>query len=367
MVGEADPRANSGDLVAVYDRADRLIGQGFYHAKSQIAIRLLSYGADQIDDDFFAERIRLAAAWRKKLFTGDDQTNAYRLIHAEGDGLSGLIAERYDDVIVMELFSLGIFQRLDLLKRLLTEITGIEKFVIRADKRIEQLESFHVTPELSDRLPDTLEVRENGVRFRVDLQAGHKTGFFCDQRDNRRQLAALCEGADVLDVCCYTGGFGIYAAANGNAKSVLGVDLDEAAISLARRNAKLNQARIKHVHSDAFGYLRQMQSASKQFDVVVLDPPKFVANRDEMRTGMQKYADLNALGMTLVRPGGVLLTCSCSGLVYRQPFLDMVKAASQRIGRRLQIIDQTGAGPDHPIMADAPESEYLKATWARIL
>lgn len=367
MIAAVDPAARSGDVVMVYDRNDRAFGQGFYHARSQISVRMLSHDSRPIDDAFFRDRLAQAVAWRERLFRADEKTNVYRLVHAEGDALSGLIVERYAEWIAIEVFALGIYERVGLIKQILSELTGVNRFVVRADERIEQIEGFHIDPGLSDEVPPTLEIVESGVRFRVDLRGGHKTGFFADQRDNRRRLAALAAGADMLDVCCYTGGFGIYAKLFGQAESVTGVDLDENAVELAKKNANLNQLRIKYVHADAFGYLRQMQTAGKKYDVVVLDPPKFVGNRDEFADGARKYGDLNTLGMMVLKPGGLLLTCSCSGSVSRQPFLDIVKSSAARAARPLQIIDQTGAGPDHPVMANCPESEYLKAVWARVL
>lgn len=366
MVGEVDPAARAGDVVAVYDKTGRHFGHGFYHDRSQIALRMLSYEASPIDDEFFRQRLARAVEWRKRLFAGDETTNVYRLVHAEGDALSGLIVERYADWIAIEVFSLAIARRIELFKRLLGELTGISRFVVRADERICRLEGFHVPAEASDAAPETVTVRESGVRFRVDLATGHKTGFFCDQRENRRRLAGLCEGASVLDVCCYTGGFGVYAKKLGRAESVTGVDLDEKAIELAKSNADLNQVRIDHVHADAFAYLRQMQQNGRTYDVVVLDPSKFIANRDEYEEGTRKYLDLNTLGMSVVKPGGLLLTCSCSGMVSPEEFLALAKAAANRLRRPLQIVEQTGAAPDHPVMASCPESAYLKGIWARV-
>ncbi len=407
MIGQADPAARAGDIVAVYDKQDRLFGHGFYHDRSLIALRMLSYGPSPADDAFFRGRLAQAIEWRKRLIGDQTATDAFRLVHAEGDGLSGLIAERYADWIAIEVFSLGIFQRLDLIKRLLSEMLaarptsasasslnpeprtlnpeprhgeqartllatpkrsegGNPKFVVRADEHVERIEGFKVPTLASDTVPPTVTIRENGLRFRVDLRAGHKTGFFCDQRDNRKRLAGLCRGVEVLDACCYTGGFGIYAQKLGQAETVTSVDLDEDALELARKNANMNDARIQYVHADVFGYLRQMQTNARSYDVVVLDPPKFVGNRDEYHEGSRKYVDLNTLGMSVVRPGGLLLTCSCSGLVSREDFLGMVKAAAGRLQRSLQIVDQTGAAPDHPVMANCPESAYLKAVWARI-
>ena len=363
MLGSVDPAARPGDVVAVYDKSDQFFGHAFYHDKSQIALRMLSYDPAPVDDSFFRSQLARAIAWRQRLLRG---TDAYRLVHSEGDGISGLIAERYSDVIVIEVFSLGVYRRLDLFKRLLTELTSVSQFVVRADERIERIEGFTIKPDRGA-APDSVIVRENGLRFRIDLRRGHKTGFFCDQRDNRHRLATLARGADLLDVCCYTGGFGIYAKALGEAETVTGVDLDEDAIELAKKNANLNQLRIQHVHADAFAYLRQMQTNGRRFGVVVLDPPKFIANQDERAEGSRKYVDLNTLGMSVLAPGGLLLTCSCSGVVSHDDFLGIVKSSAGRLRRPLQIVDVTGAAPDHPVMANCPESAYLKAIWARLL
>lgn len=367
MVRDVDPAARPGDVVAVYDKNDRFFGHAFYHDRSQIALRVLSYAPEPVDVQFFRRQLQKALEWRAQLLGDDPETNVYRLVHSEGDALSGLIAERYGDTIAIEVFSLGIFRRLEEFKNLFNELVGLERFVVRADERVEQLEGFQVKPAMSTAGVGMVTVRESGLRFRVDLHGGHKTGFFADQRDNRRRLARLSRGRELLDVCCYTGGFGIYAAKLGGAAAVTGVDLDEKAIEMARKNAHLNELRIQHVHADAFAYLRQMQTNGRSYDVVVLDPPKFVAGRDDFHEGARKYVDLNTLGMSVLRPGGLLLTCSCSGSVSRDDFMGMVKAAANRVRRPLQITEITGAAPDHPVMANAPESAYLKAVWARLL
>ncbi|HMQ16600.1 MAG TPA: class I SAM-dependent methyltransferase, partial [Phycisphaerae bacterium] len=221
-------------------------------------------------------------------------------------------------------------------------------------------------PPPRDDAPQRLVVREHGVRYRVDAAGGQKTGFFCDQRENRRRFAELCADADVLDAFCYSGGFGLCARVLGRARSVTSVDLDEDALALAIENANLNQQRIQHVHADVFGYLRQMIANGRQFDAVVLDPPKLALRREDVEPALRKYGDLNALGVQVVRPGGWLLTCSCSGLVSPTSFVETVHRAARRAGRTLQMIGLTGAGPDHPVLLDCPESAYLKAIWLRV-
>jgi 23S rRNA (cytosine1962-C5)-methyltransferase len=210
-------------------------------------------------------------------------------------------------------------------------------------------------------------IREHGVRYEVDFVEGHKTGFFCDQRDNRRRLAALVAGKRVLDLCCYSGGFSVSAALAGAAE-VTGVDLDEAAVAMARRNANLNQARVSWVHCDAFSYARQMRDNGKRWDVVILDPPKLVHGRDDESAteGRRRYEDLNGLGMMITEPGGLLVTCSCSGMLPAEEFEDIVCRMALRTRRRLQILDRTGAGGDHPVMSNSPEGRYLKLIWARV-
>lgn len=380
MIAAADPAARPGDVVQVYDKSGALFGRGLYNPRSRIVLRMLTWGDVAVDDAFWRQRIDDAIALRERLNLSA-MTDAYRLVHAEGDGLSGLVAERYADCVALECFSLGVQQRAATLAAMISDRLGVPtaldrpprpgggwRIVVRADASSARHEGLLPDAPLpGGEAPASVVIRENGLRFRVDLAAGHKTGFFCDQRENRRKLATLCRGGSVLDVCCYTGGFAIYARARGDATEVTGVDLDERAIALARDNANLNQARVEFVHADAFVYLRQMIAGGRQFDVVVLDPPKLAATRDGYDEAIAKYHDLNVLGMRVVRPGGMLLTCSCSGLVTRDAFIETVHGAARRVGRRLQLLELTGAGADHPIMLNCPESAYLKAAWLRVL
>lgn len=378
MIAGADPAAKPGDIVQIYDKTGLLFGRGLFNPGSQIALRVLTYGDAPVDDAFWLTAIQRAVELRRQLNL-NAVTDAYRLIHAEGDSLSGLIVERYADTLVFEFFSLGMFQRRDSLAAIITEALGPPtrldrpgsaadkwRIVYRADERVEKMEGFRV-PDVTAGEGGRTIIQEHGIRYRVDMTGGHKTGFFCDQRDNRRRFANLCREASVLDLCCYTGGFGLAAKILGDAKEVTSVDLDEAALAVAKENLNLNNARVNLVHSDAFIYLRQMITNSRTFDAVVLDPPKLALSREDVDDALRKYYDLNSLAMQVVHPGGILLTCSCSGLVSPQMFTQTVHRASRYARRTLQLFDQTAAAPDHPILLDCPESAYLKALWLRVL
>lgn len=376
MIGTQDKAAQPGDVVQVYDRLGAFFGRGIYNPHSEIMLRMLTLGDHAVDDAFWQARISAAASLRRRLGL-ELHSDAYRLVHAEGDQLSGLIVERYADVLVFEFFSLGMYQRAAEIAGNLKATLGLPKSLDRPDQTSDQWRvHYRVDERIADleriTLKDQAEirpvtVREHGIRYRVDVASGHKTGFFCDQRDNRHRLATLCADAEVLDVCCYTGGFSLNAKLRGNAADVTAVDLDENAIAMARKNADLNQTRINLVHADAFAYLRQMRQNGRQFDVVILDPPKFAPNRASLEEALEKYHDLNVLGMSVVRPGGVLLTCSCSGLVDEATFLDIIMRAGRRVDRSVQIFEKCGAAPDHPVSLDCPESGYLKANWLRVM
>lgn len=377
MVRTADPAAKPGDVVNVYDKTGRFFGRGMYSPSSQIVLRMLSYDDRPIDDEFWRSAVKQAIDLRRTMNL-DSTTDAYRLIHAEGDGLSGLILERYADCLVMEVFSLGIHQRAAKLLQWTAEALGPPtsmdrpdkasptwRTIVRADEAIERIEGFRVRADERE-FSGKVTIREHGIRYRVDVTGGHKTGFFCDQRDNRKRLATMCNDATVLDGCCYTAGFGLAAKLLGNARDVTSVDLDEAALAVAKENVNLNNTRINLVHLDIFTYLRQMLANGRQFDVVILDPPKLATSRTLVEEALRKYHDLNALGMKVLRPGGLLLTCSCSGLISRDMFLQTVNRARPQ-GRALQLLEYTGASPDHPVMMNCPESAYLKAAWLRVL
>jgi 23S rRNA (cytosine1962-C5)-methyltransferase len=324
---------------------------------------MLSRGSDPPGEAIWVSRLERAIALRRDALALEQVTNAYRVVHAEGDDLSGLVVDRFDNVLSAEIFSLGMYQRIGPLLDHLAARVGTEHFRVNVDDRIAQAERFGGRPLASKDLPDRVTIIEHGVRFRVDVRSGHKTGFFCDQRENRRDLARFCRDRGVLDLCSYSGGFALNALVRGGAREATCVDLDEAAAAMARANANANQVRMNVVHADAFGYMRQMAANGRSYEVVVLDPPKLVGNRDEIALGKRKYFDLNVLAMGLTEPGGLLLSCSCSGLLSPPDFIALLRAAARRAGRSAQLLGLTGAAPDHPVSLDAPEGAYLKAAW----
>jgi 23S rRNA (cytosine1962-C5)-methyltransferase len=367
VVGPAGPvRPSDGDLVRIVDRDNLPLGFGLWNSRSQISLRMLAPGIDPPGRDFWARRADRAVALRRETLGLDEAANAYRVVHAEGDGLSGLVIDRYDDVLSAEVFSLGMYQRIGPILELFGERLGTRHARVVVDERIALAEDFPGRPVATPSLPPRVTIREHGVRYRVLFEGSHKTGFFCDQRDNRRALVPFCADRTVLDLCCYTGGFGLSALVSGKAREVTGVDLDEKAIAQARDNANLNQVRPAYVHADAFGYMRQMGLNGRSFGVVVLDPPKLIPGRLDIAAGKRKYFDLNVLAMNLVEPDGLLLTCSCSGLLPPEEFLVLLRAAARKAGRSAQALAVTGAAPDHPVGLEALEGAYLKAVWLRM-
>jgi 23S rRNA (cytosine1962-C5)-methyltransferase len=357
-------RIPPGTVVDVEDRDGQWVGRGFFNGHSRIALRILTAQPEQaIDAPFVAERIRQAVALRREALKLDDVTDAYRVIHSEGDNLSGLVVDRFAGTIVVEYFAAGMFRLRDAIHAALEQEFPGSSLYWFAEEHVQKQESFDCHTPAS---PLPCVIREHGVRFRVAPGGKHKTGFFADQRDNRRMLAGLCAGRRVLDLCCNTGGFAVSAAATGNAAEVTGVDLDESALDLARQNAALNQARVRFVQADIFTWLRDIQPSGQRFDVVVLDPAKQTRDRDEIDFALKRYFDMNKLALTVVAPGGIFLTCSCTGLVREGDFLESLRRAAWQAGRELQVLHVGGAGPDHPFLLHVPESRYLKAVFCRV-
>lgn len=365
MIRQASTTAGPGSLVTVYDKGGQPFGAGLYNPRARVPLRVCYHGTEPFDETGFIRLLDQALTLRLDLLRLPEESDAFRVVHSDGDQLSGFVADRYADVLSVEVHSLGVFQRLPEWLQHLHARLGTHRTIVEVDPAIARAEGIATRKFASDVVRSVM-IREHGVRYEVDFAEGHKTGFFCDQRENRRRLACLVRGRSVLDLCCYTGGFALAARVLGQAAEVTGVDLDEKAVARARRNANLNQVRVEWVHCDAFAYARQMQKNERRWEVVVLDPPKLLLHRDETEEGMRKYEDLNGLALSLVAPGGLFVTCSCSGLLSAEDFERLAIRAAHRAGRRLQFLDRTGAGPDHPVLSNCPESRYLKVLWARV-
>ena len=368
MISEPDlPRGLlPGQLVRVMDRDGESLGRAFWSPQSTIALRIVTHdAAETVDAAFFERKIGEALRFRREILDLEKTTDGYRVVHAEADGLSGLMVDRLGGVVAVEVFGIGFARHIALVKEALAKLLPGLGVVVRADVRSGEIEGFELPRDPNE--PRTSEVTEHGVRFKIDFEEGHKTGFFCDQRDNRVLWGRLVRGLRVLDAHCYTGGFALHAA-RGGAASVVGVDLDETAIATAKKNANLNQlgSKVSLVHSDIFPYLRDAQRQGKTFEAISLDPPKLARDQSEVSEAIRTYSDLNKVALDSVAPGGFLLTCSCSGAVSETDFIQMLRGAASRSRRELQVFQVSGAAPDHPWALHAPEGRYLKAVFARV-
>ena len=364
MLEKPEHRPKPGTIVDLFDVEGQWAGRGFYNGHSRISLRVLTNQPDEtVDADWFDRRIAQAVALRRELLRLDEVSDAWRVFHSEGDGISGLVIDRYGDLLVVEFFSAGAFRHREWVYAALSRLFPGCRFYSFAEEHVQKQESFDFR---SPEPPKPSIVSENGVKFRVQPGSGHKTGFFADQRDNREFLARFCAGKRVLDLCCNSGGFALYAKVRGAAEDVVGVDLDEEILEIASGNARLNDCKVRFVQADIFPWLRDAAAKGEQFDVVVLDPAKMTRDREQVIPALKKYLDMNKLAMGVLKPGGVLLTCSCTGLVSEEQFLDMLRRAAFYAGRTAQVLKVSGAGADHPFLSHVPESRYLKAVFCRV-
>jgi len=387
---DGDPA--DGDAVDVLDAGGNWLARGTFNRSSQIRVRLLTWDKDEVmEARFWRDRLEQAVTARRALGLGagssaTPETTAYRLVNAESDYLPGLIVDRYGDWLLVQFLTLGVDCRRSVIVESLVELLeadGIRGIYERSDVDVRQKEGLEQrTGALwGDEPPDLLEIRENGLRFLVDLRAGHKTGFYLDQRDNRARFSAHCEDAEVLDGFAFTGGFAAYAAAGG-ASSVTLVDSSAPSLELARRNIALNagvpaarlrdatligeERHFEYLEADVFEALRRFRSQGRSFDVIVLDPPKFAHTRRDVDKAARAYKDINLLAQQLVRPGGLIFTFSCSGRVSADLFQKIVFGAVEDSERKAQIIGWMSQGPDHPVALTFPEGAYLKGLICRV-
>ncbi len=366
-IDRLEGQPSSGAEVDVVSHDGRFIARGLYNPGSTIRVRLYRWDAGPLDDAFWTGLIAGAVRLRQQVLgLGDDQS-AYRLISSEGDGLSGLTVDRYDRWLVVQCTSLALYERRELLLRLLSEATGAEGMVLRTERGIAQKEGLPAGQVITaGSLPSgDVSIIENGLTYRVDLRAGQKTGFYLDQRLNRAAAAGYCPGRHVLDLFCFTGGFSLNAVRNG-AADALGVDSSSAAIAAAREHAALNGVPgAQFEEGDVFEVLDRLRREGKRFGMVVCDPPKFARRAGDLERALKGYLKLNVAALEVLEPDGVLVTCSCSGLVGRELFADVIASAAEQSGRSIQILEQRGQAPDHPISASCLETEYLKCLVCR--
>lgn len=357
---------STGDLVDVVLPNGRFYARGFYNPDSKIRIRILTFEDEPITESFWRGRIGQAVRLRKRVV---EDTDAFRLIYGEADRMPGLIVDRYAAVLVMQTLSVGMDRRKELLVELLCEELGVRGVYLRNDAKSRALEGLPVaTGFIRGQGATIVEVYEKAARFLVDIARGQKTGWFCDQRENRIAAARFADGAEVLEVFCHTGAFGLHAALGG-AKSVEGLDVSDEALAMARSHAKLNnvQDRCTYRVADAFEEMRCLDRAGKRYDLVLLDPPAFARSKQAVPRALAGYKDINLLGIRLTRPEGILVTSSCSHHVTDTELWKGIGRAAQDAKRQVRLLEQRGQASDHPILASMPETRYLKCFILQVL
>jgi len=370
-IARVEGEPSGGDVVDVHDAGGNWLARGALNRRSQIAVRLLTWRQDEpVERDFWRKRLERAVAARRAL-ADDPATTAYRLVHAESDYLPGLVVDRYGEWLVVQFLTLGVERWRDELVDLLVDLVeGVHGVYERSDVDVRAKEGLAQRVGLlsGPEPPEIVEVLENGQRFLVDVRGGHKTGFYLDQRENRARLPAFCQGADVLDVFAYTGGFGVYAGGGGASRVTL-VESSAPVLDLARRNLALNGVeaeRVEYVEGDVFSVLRAYRAQDRSFDVVVLDPPKFAHSKREVKRAARAYKDVNLLAFQLLRPSGALFTFSCSGAVSADLFQKIVFGAAVDAQRDAQIVGYLAQSADHPVALTFPQGAYLKGLVCRV-
>jgi 23S rRNA (cytosine1962-C5)-methyltransferase len=364
VIGE--PRA--GDQVDVVTNDGQRIATGLYNPTSTIRVRLYRWDDGPLDGAFWSKTLAAAGRLRSEILDLGKNSSAYRLIFSEGDGLSGLTVDRYDRWLVAQFTSLALYTHRDLMLGLLTELTDAEGIIARTDRGVTPKEGLRAGQESTvGKVPvEPVTIVENGLHFRVDIQSGQKSGFYLDQRVNRREVASYCHGKRVLDLFCFSGAFSLNAARNG-AVETLGVDTSAPAIELARQNAALNGIEnVEFIVGDVLEVLQRLELEQRRFDVVICDPPKFARQAKDVEHALKGYLRLNMAALEVLKPDGILVTCSCSGLIGRELFTDLLGNVAEQSRRPIQILEQRGQAPDHPVSASCLETEYLKCVICRV-
>jgi 23S rRNA (cytosine1962-C5)-methyltransferase len=353
-----------GETVAVVARDGAFLAWAAYCAQSQIRARVWSFDAnDQIDAAFLRRKLEAALARRRGVGQGSDSA---RIVHAESDGLPGLVADRLGDTVVVQILSAGAEKWRALWGPAIAELTGAKAVYERSDVEVRTLEGLKPqTGPLVGAVGDVVRINEDGIAYDVDVVRGQKTGFYLDQRENRALAGSLAADADVLNAFCYTGGFSL-AALKGGARRVTSIDTSEEALALGQRNVEINRldpAKAEWIAADVFAHLRKLRDQGRKFGLIVLDPPKFAPTEKHVPNAARAYKDINLWAMKLLAPGGHLLTFSCSGAIGTDLFQKIVAGAAADARADMQIRRHLGAAPDHSVSIHFPEGEYLKGLW----
>ena len=354
----------NGDIVDVCDFRGKFIGRGFYNPLSQISLRILTRNDEPCDRAFFERRVRDAWEYRKLMCDPE----SCRLIYSESDFLPGLVVDKFSDVLVMQSLSLGVERIKDMLCDILMEVVAPRGIYERSDVSVRRLEGLgQTTGLLRGEVPERVDMVENGIHFMVDVMHGQKTGFFLDQKWNRAAMKPFCRGARVLDCFCHNGSCSLHAAKYG-AASVLGVDISEEALEVARENARVNGLdNVTFEAHNCFDLLRELDDARSQYDVVILDPPAFTKNKAAVPAAVRGYKEINLRGLKLTRPGGFLVTCSCSQHILPEMFQDIVNQAARDAKKRVRLVEYRTQGYDHPILPQSVETKYLKCMILQVM
>ena len=365
-IANLDQHFAPGETVDVISRGGSFVGRGYINPRSLISVRVLTRDRESIDEEFFARRISEALALRRRLYPGE---RSYRVVSGEADGLPGLVIDKYADALVLRVSTLGMHMRLgEILGALSATEIASSALVLRIDASMAELEGFTGEDRvLGGNLEGPVRMEQDGVLFDVDVLEGQKTGFYLDQRENRRSVSGLLRGQRVLDCFCYTGAWSLYAARSG-ASEVVAIDSSPNAIEMARLNADINSlgSICRFEKADAFEKLDELAGQGEKFDCVVLDPPALVKSRRNLKQGEAAYEKINRLAMRLVSQRGLLVSCSCSFHISRERFLQVLSVAARKSRRAATVIEWRGQARDHPTLLAMPETAYLKCALMRI-
>jgi 23S rRNA (cytosine1962-C5)-methyltransferase len=369
-IEKVDGDPTDGAEVELRSSTGTFIARGLFNSQSKIRVRLYCWEADRaLDRDFFRAKLEHAIRFRHDVLKLVDPTSACRLVFSESDGLSGMVVDRYADWLTVQFTSLALAQRRQMIAELLVELLKPKGIYLRTERGIGKLEGLELQDGLlwGEEPVGSIAIEENGLKFLVNVREGQKTGYYLDQRDNHHAVARYAAGRRVLDAFCYVGGFGLHAARAG-ATEVVGLDGSEAAITLARENARLNALEhTEFVRADVFDEMDRLQKSGRQFDMIVLDPPKFARSRHAIPEALRGYRRLQTLAVKMLAPDGFLVMCCCSGLITMDMLQELLAQISADQKREIQIIERRGPAPDHPVSVSCLETGYLKCLIARVI